>query len=590
MSRAEPMYFGPEPRPLFGWLHRAARPARLGLVICNPFGYESICTYRSLRHFAEAAAAAGIPALRFDYDGTGNSAGDDREPGRLAAWVASVGHAVDALRRHADVEWIALLGVRLGALIAALAARRRDDVDGLVALAPVVAGKTHVRELRALQMTTPLVEPPAGARVEEDVQAALGFPLTAATKAELASADLTTLEPPARAVLLLERDDLPALSADDAWPRHLAAKGVAVDRRRLPGYVDMMLGAEHARVPEQMLRATIDWLGARAARLPDVAAHAALEPRPVARARFAGVIESAERVGDAGCLFGILSTPVTPPPVRRGLLLLNAGAVHHIGPNRLYVSLARRWAALGHAVLRLDVSGIGDSLPAPGAPENIVYTDVASDDIRQALATLRRQPGVTEVHALGLCSGGYNAFKAAVAGVSVDGVFLINPLTFFYKTNPDRAPAAAEHQIIFEASRYLRRLRDVDAWMKVLRHGVDLGLAGRTLTRFFADRLRGRARELARRAGLSVGDDLARELTTLADRRIRLGFVFSAGDPGIDLLHTHGGATVDKLRREGQLSIEIIEGTDHTFTPLWSHRVLTSTLAAHLDGPPRASR
>ena len=586
MSRAEPMYFGPEPRPLFGWLHRAARPARLGLVVCNPFGYESICTYRSLRHFAEAAAAAGIPALRFDYDGTGNSAGDDREPGRLAAWVASVGHAADALRRHADVEWIALLGVRLGALIAALAATRRDDVDGLVALAPVVAGKTHVRELRALQMSTPLAEPPPGARVEEDVQAALGFLLTAATKADLAAADLTKLEPPAPAVLLLERDDLPA---DDAWPHHLAARGAAVDRRRLPGYVDMMLGAEHAKVPEQMLRATIDWLGARAARLPSVepAGARAPEPRPVARARFAGVVESAERIDDAGRLFGILSTPVTPPPARRGLLLLNAGAVHHIGPNRLYVSLARRWAALGHAVLRLDVSGIGDSLPAPGAPENVVYTDVASDDIRQALAALRRQPGVTEVHALGLCSGGYNAFKAAVAGVSLDGVFLINPLTFFYKTDPDRPPAAAEHQVIFEASRYLRRLRDVDAWMKVLRRGGDLGLAGRTLTRYFVDRLRGRARDLARRAGLAVDDDLARELTTLAGKRIRLGFVFSAGDPGIGLLHTHGGATVDRLRRQGQLSIEIIEGTDHTFTPLWSHPVLTSTLAAHLDGPPR---
>ncbi len=31
MSSGEPLYFGPEERPLFGWLHRAARPARLGL-------------------------------------------------------------------------------------------------------------------------------------------------------------------------------------------------------------------------------------------------------------------------------------------------------------------------------------------------------------------------------------------------------------------------------------------------------------------------------------------------------------------------------------------------------------------------------
>jgi hypothetical protein len=98
MTRGEPLYFGPEARPLFGWLHRAPAPARLALAICNPFGYEAICTHRVLRHFAQAAAAAGVPALRFEYDGTGNSAGDDRDPERLASWVASVGHAVDALR------------------------------------------------------------------------------------------------------------------------------------------------------------------------------------------------------------------------------------------------------------------------------------------------------------------------------------------------------------------------------------------------------------------------------------------------------------------------------------------------------------
>src|SRR6267378_4565458 len=76
---SQPLYFGPEDRPLFGWLHApaaASRPA-LGLVICNPFGNEAICAHRSLRHLAERAADAGIPALRFDYDGTGDSRSEE---------------------------------------------------------------------------------------------------------------------------------------------------------------------------------------------------------------------------------------------------------------------------------------------------------------------------------------------------------------------------------------------------------------------------------------------------------------------------------------------------------------------------------
>jgi alpha-beta hydrolase superfamily lysophospholipase len=584
--RAEPLYFGPEARPLFGCLHRAPAPARLGLVICNPFGYEAICSYRVLRHFAEATAAAGVPTLRFDYDGTGNSAGHDREPERLASWVASVGHAIESLRAQSGVDRVALLGVRLGALIAALAASRRGDVDSLVAIAPVIAGKAHVRELRALQMSLVLMPTPPGVVDEEGVQQALGFPLTAATKAELSATDLARLErAPAPAVLLLERDDLPA---DEAWPQHLAALGVGVDRRRLPGYVEMVLGAESSKVPAEMVRATTEWLGARAAGLAGETSRAAASPpAPAAsrRARFGDVVESAQLLGEGGSLFGVLSTPASPPATRRGLLLLNAGAIHQIGPNRLYVALARRWAALGHAVLRLDVAGIGDSLPSPGRPENVVYTDDASDDVRQGLAFLRQQPGVTEVHALGLCSGGYNAFKAAVAGVPLDGVLLINPLTFFYKREVPLAET--EDKAAFEANRYLRRLRDLDAWKKMLAGGIDLRMAGRTLARFLRDRLRGRALELARRAGLKVGDDLVGELTTIIDKRIRLRFVFSAGDPGIGLLRTHGGPIVEKLRRDGALSIEIIEGPDHTFTPLWSHPVLTSTLGAHFDDLPR---
>lgn len=592
MDRALPLYFGVQgsaidhdDRPLFGWLHSAETPAKLGLVICNPFGYEAICTHRVLRHFAQAAAAAGVPALRFDYDGTGDSAGDDREPRRLDAWVASIGAAADTVRARTGVERVVLLGVRLGALLAALAAAQRDDVEGLVAIAPVLAGKTHVRELRALQMTTTARPAPSGVADDEGVQAALGFALTAETKAALGGVDLLR-EPraPARAVLLLERDDLPS---DEAWPRHLASLGVTVERRRLPGYVEMMLGAEHSQVPAEMLRATLAWLEDRRARLGAVDAPPAARAEPVTRARLGAIIETAEHVDAAGRLFGILSTPVTPPATRRGLLLLNAGAIHRIGPSRLYVALARRWAEMGHAVLRLDVSGIGDSAPAPGRPENVVYTDDASDDVRAGLAFLRRQAGVTEVHALGLCSGGYNAFKAAVAGVPLDGVLLINPLTFFYKA--DQPLGEAEDKVIYEGSRYLRRLRDRDAWLKLVRRGVDVPVALRTVGRFVAGQVRGRAHELARRAGLAVGDDLARELTTVTARRIPLRFVFSAGDPGFALLHTHGGATVEKLRRARRLTIEVIEGADHTFTPLWSHPVLTTMLAAHFDALPGAA-
>ncbi|MDB4969832.1 MAG: hypothetical protein JWN44_5521 [Myxococcales bacterium] len=600
-SSATPLYFGPPERPLFGWLHRASAASSLGVVVCNPFGYEAICSHRSLRHFCEAAAAAGFPALRFDYDGTGDSAGDDRDPARLAAWVKSVHHAVDLVRRAGEVERVVLVGVRLGAMVATLAAVERDDLAGLVAIAPVVAGKGHLRELRALQMALNRPPTPSDVVVEEGVQEALGFPLTADTKSAISAVDLTKLAArPAPAVLLIERDDLPA---SDAWPERLTAQDVAVDRLRLPGYTEMMLGAQDAQVPEAMVAATTDWLRSRVASssvatataAPSAARPPATASAPAAHARFtpAGdpsrtVEERAEFIDADRRLFGIVSTIATPPASRKGLLLLNAGSVHHIGSNRLYVTLARRWAALGHVVLRLDISGIGDSRPRPGQPENIVYTDDASADIAAALGFLRRQPGVVEVHALGLCSGGYNAFKAAVAGVPLDGVVLINPLTFFYK--PGMPLEAAPHLVTSEASRYARRMYSFDAWKKLLRGDVKLDALARVMVRRVGLVARGRARALARQAGIKIGDDLALELQDVTRKKIALRFLFAAGDPGVSLLKTQGGATVDKLRRQGQLGIDVIDGADHTFTPLWSHPLVIASLAAHLDGPPLARK
>ena len=42
--------------------------------------------------------------LRFDFHGTGDSAGDEREPGRVAAWRRDLGVAIDELRARSGVR------------------------------------------------------------------------------------------------------------------------------------------------------------------------------------------------------------------------------------------------------------------------------------------------------------------------------------------------------------------------------------------------------------------------------------------------------------------------------------------------------
>jgi len=153
--RAEPCTSGPTPdRCSGGSTGRSALPVAAWVSCYATRRIRGDLRHRALRHCAEAAADAGIPALRFDYDGTGDSAGTDLDPDRLSAWIASVHGAQRLCGARPACDRVCFLGVRLGATLAALAASERSDVAGLIALAPVVSGRAYTRELRALQMAS----------------------------------------------------------------------------------------------------------------------------------------------------------------------------------------------------------------------------------------------------------------------------------------------------------------------------------------------------------------------------------------------------------------------------------------------------
>ncbi len=147
---ATSLYFGPEDRPLFGWVHQPADGRSRGTVIlCQPLIREYISAHYTFRMLAEVLAARGITAIRFDYDGTGDSAGTGDDPRRIDAALASIGHAVDLARRVGDGP-LALVGMRMGALLAACAAEACGSVAGLVLWDPCDSGREFLREQSAL--------------------------------------------------------------------------------------------------------------------------------------------------------------------------------------------------------------------------------------------------------------------------------------------------------------------------------------------------------------------------------------------------------------------------------------------------------
>ena len=132
------------------------------------------------------------------------------------------------------------------------------------------------------------------------------------------------------------------------------------------------------------------------------------------------------RFGAAGRLFGILTMPDGTSGGAPAVILLNTGFEYRVGPHRLYVPLARELAAQGHVVFRYDLGGIGDSAPPPGAKENVPYPAHALDDLRQAIACIRKEAPGRRLIVAGLCSGGWHAFSAAREGLPVDGIVAVN--------------------------------------------------------------------------------------------------------------------------------------------------------------------
>ncbi|MEO8364717.1 MAG: alpha/beta fold hydrolase [Pseudoxanthomonas sp.] len=574
---AQAGFIGDASRPCFAWLHRPASANGVGLVIVPPFGFEAVCAHRSMRHLAEQAAQAGITVVRVDLDGTGDSAGDDRDSARWNAWLSSIDDAC-ALLRESGARHLVLAGIRLGATLAMQAALRRNDIDGLVAIAVAANGKAYLREARLLQMALDLAPAPASTVADGNPEIA-GFAITEETRAAIAAIDLMAMHArPAPAILLIDRDDFPA---QDELASHLRTLGAAVEQQSLPGFVEMMLDPHRSSVAERIIDASVAFIESIAApAFPDA------EPGPViafptgARVEQAGCVVVEEAINLDRYLFGVVSKPQSGN-TGRAVILLNAGAVGRIGPNRMHVTLARRLAARGDLALRLDLSGMGDSPPRPGADENVVYSEHSVADVGVAVAWARTQ-GATEVVVVGLCSGAYHACRAALVGPGIDQVVMINPLTFYYL--PGMPLELSAFRVTAEARRYGTSARSAASWRKLLRGEVRVGRVAGILARRVHDKVQHRFRDLLRRSGKRLDNDLGSDLLTLAQRGTSIGFIFSASDPGHAMLMEQGGAVVGTLMEHGDLTLRIIEGADHTFTPLWSQPVLIEMILQIIPG------
>jgi len=178
--------------------------------------------------------------------------------------------------------------------------------------------------------------------------------------------------------------------------------------------------------------------------------------------------------GAGARLLGILHHPPAQILPHCGMVLVVGGPQYRVGSHRLFVTLARRLAADGVAVLRFDCRGQGDSTgPHPG------FANIEAD-IRAAVDCLTRElPALRTLALWGLCDAASAISFYAAKDPRVAGISLVNP---WVREGEDFDETLLRHY-------YGKRILSREFWQRFFAGRVEGGDFVRRLARWIAGKL-----------------------------------------------------------------------------------------------------
>lgn len=269
--------------------------------------------------------------------------------------------------------------------------------------------------------------------------------------------------------------------------------------------------------------------------------------------------------GSQGHLSATLTLPPVEQPPRMGVVLLNVGIIHRIGPHRFNTKLARALTREGFATLRMDLSGQGDSV-TPN--EAFPYEQQAVADLQAAMDQFQRICNIDKFVIAGICSGACNGLAAALADNRVTALWMLDGYAY---------PTARTRW-----NRYTSRLREaplstLKSWSRKLVKRTARAIknvANRSATQKFWN------------AGRHVPprDVFGRDVQTLVDRGVAVCFVYSGS--------MHWNFNYQEQLREAfsefnfvdRVRCEYLPQADHTATTLATQQRLIRSMSDWLHG------
>lgn len=188
-----PFYFGSSARQLYGVYEEPAADTRAGDTAVV-LAYPAFPTYNKahwvFRRLAQRSAQEGFFTLRFDYFATGDSAGSS-DAGTFDQWVDDIATAAEEARDLSGAREVSVVGMHLGATLAASAVDAGLDLQSLVLWDPVIHGPDHMTHLLARARIQRRVRLLSARRPAGQL---LGYPLSERLRHDIESIDLLALD------------------------------------------------------------------------------------------------------------------------------------------------------------------------------------------------------------------------------------------------------------------------------------------------------------------------------------------------------------------------------------------------------------
>lgn len=197
------------------------------VVLCHAYGHEYARSYRNLQQLAVHLAQQGFDVLRFDYAGTGNSHGNALEASPHVM-MKNIRDVSNWMRQRHELDSVSLIGIRLGATLAACSAA--TGINQRLLWDPVFCGETFLQNLDQLHAKTLTNEVRfARPRESSSIDQAYGTRLNHVVRRQLSQLKLDLNESqdaPATTLLLSQDYEVPGI--DDS-PSSITGSVIQMD-------------------------------------------------------------------------------------------------------------------------------------------------------------------------------------------------------------------------------------------------------------------------------------------------------------------------------------------------------------------------